>query len=189
MIRIDDYEIFSKNMSSLKELSKDDSDLENIAYMTESEKEAVDFDKVKTIYTNGIGLSEEVAKSVDALLFDEERLTFIEFKNGKMKTQKAAVKSKVRDSLLMFCDIVKTNISETREYLDLVLVYNITKNPLPNQLLKGSPQDSPSRDQIAKHFLGRAGKELIRFDIEDFQNLYFREVHTYSQDEFDKFIM
>ena len=105
MIDWKNYKIFSDNLSNLKEISKDDSDKENIDYMTDSLKEAVNFDAVKTEYTNGLNLSEENATSVDGIFEMSNHLIFIEFKNGNMKNQKRSVKDKIHDSLLIFCDI------------------------------------------------------------------------------------
>lgn len=50
--------------------------------------DVVSFDAVKTQYTNALGLSEENAKSVDALMTTPDCLVLVEFKNGKMKTEK-----------------------------------------------------------------------------------------------------
>lgn len=182
------YKIFLDNISSLKEISKDNSDEEDIHYMTESAKEAVNFDAVKTIYTNALNLSEENAASVDGLFEVSEHLVFIEFKNGDMKNQKRKVKDKIYNSLLMFCDITKKHISDTREWLEFILVYNINKNPLPNQIKKSQVQESPSRTNIAKHFSGKANEEFIRFGLEKFKVLYFSDVHTYSEVEFKEYL-
>ena len=125
MIDWKNYKIFSDNLSNLKEISKDDSDKENIDYMTDSLKEAVNFDAVKTEYTNGLNLSEENATSVDGIFEMSNHLIFIEFKNGNMKNQKRSVKDKIRDSLLIFCDITGKQVKDTREWLEFILVYNL----------------------------------------------------------------
>lgn len=184
------YRIFGDNISNLKEISKDDSDIENIEYMTDSLKEAVNFDKVKTIYTNELKLSEENASSVDGIFEVSDRLIFIEFKNGNMKNQKRSVKDKIRDSLLIFCDITEKQVKDTREELEFILVYNIEKNPIPNQLINKEieVQESMSRVNIAKYFTGKAKKEFIRFDLEKFKKLYFYDVHTYSKEEFEEYL-
>lgn len=188
MINLDEYDIFQTNKSTLQELSKDDSDINNIQYMTDSQTSVIDFDKVKTEYANLLGISEETADSVDALHCFQEEICFIEFKNGNMKNEKKKVKDKIRDSLLIFCDITKKDISYTRENLSFILVYNIQKNPLPNQLKKFSTQEAPSRDFIARHFMNLAQQEYIRFDLERFNKLYFNQVHTYSNKEFDNYL-
>ncbi len=190
MINFDDFEIFRENLSTLRKLSMDDSDALGIQYMTDSEMEAVDFDAVKTEYMNQLGLSEENAASIDAIVdhMGNRNIIFIEFKNGNMKNEKRKVKDKIRDSLLIFNDITGKNITYSRQWIDFILVYNLEKNPVPNQLTKRSVQDSASRYEIAKYFLGKGNKELIRFDLERFEKLYFRSVHTYSKKEFEIFL-
>lgn len=188
MINWKKYKIFSDNISTLKEISKDDSKKDDIHYMTESLKEAVNFDDVKTVYTNGLQLSEETAASVDGIFEAGDRLVFVEFKNGDMGNQKRKVKDKIRDSLLLFCDVTGKQIADTREWMEFVLVYNINKNPIPNQLARERVQESQSRVDIAKYFTAKAQKEFIRFDLEKFKTLYFKEVHTYSEDEFKEYL-
>ena len=126
------YDVFSDYKSTLKECSKDNSDPKNVKFMTESQLEVINFDGIKTKYTNDIALSEICAASVDALLQMDEDLAFVEFKNGKV--DKRNVKDKARDSLLMLCDLMKRTISYTREHLDFIVVYNEERNPQPNQL-------------------------------------------------------
>ena len=159
------YDVFSDYKSTLKECSKDNSDPKNVKFMTESQLEVINFDGIKTKYTNDLALSEICAASVDALLQMDEDLAFVEFKNGKV--DKRNVKDKARDSLLMLCDLMKRTISYTREQAVL---------------------DSPSRTAIGKYFLSKGNEELIRFDLERYEHLYFREVHTYTKAEFDKYI-
>lgn len=43
LIQFDDYLILKNNMSTLKETSIDDHDKANIVYMTDSDREAVNF--------------------------------------------------------------------------------------------------------------------------------------------------
>ena len=58
MIKLELYPILLDNRESLRETSKDDSDPNDIQYMTSSETEVVNFDLVKRHYVNGFGLSE-----------------------------------------------------------------------------------------------------------------------------------
>lgn len=185
MIKLDDYDIFRANRKSLKELSKDDSDNRNVQYMTESTITAVDFDKVKRSYVNSLGISEDNAASVDGISYTTEAIAFIEFKNGSVNNRN--VKDKVRDSLLIFCDITKKDIEYTRQNAEFVLVYNEAKNPLPNQYTKGVVQSAPSRTYISKRFAQMGKQEFILFDLERYKNLYFRDVHTYSKEEFEDY--
>lgn len=90
-------------------------------------------------------------------------------------------KRKIPESLLILCDILHCNIADTRENYNLILVYNESKNPLPNQTKR-------SNISIAKHVCGKAHTELIRFDLEKYKRIYFNNVHTYTEKEFDDFL-
>ena len=79
-------------------------------------------------------------------------------------------------------------ISLTPIMITDIVVYNEEKNPLPNQFKKQAVSDAPSRIAIGKYFLSKGNEELIRFDLERYKHLYFREVHTYTKAEFDKYI-
>lgn len=186
MINLMEYDIFQNNVDSLKVLSLDDSDPIDVKYMTESDIMAVDFDKVKRKYTNQLGLSEESAASADALLPSDHGAVFVEFKNGKVNNRN--VKDKIRDSILILCDILNKTISYTREHIDFIVVYNQQKNPLPNQMKKQKIQESVSREEIGKFFSQKANQEFILFDLEKYKGMYFRDVHTYSKQEFEKYL-
>lgn len=173
--------------STLKETSKDASDGANIEYMTESGREVINFDTVKTAYINSLGLSLEAACSVDALLFKEQNsadgsgvskdIFFIEFKNGKIEPQvKRNIANKVRDSLLIYNDIEKLSIEDMRKQAVFILVYNAAKN-----------RDN-SRSTIAQAVMGRANQELIRFNLDRFKGLYFKDVRTYTESRFQSFL-
>lgn len=79
MININYFKIFQNNTSSMKQTSKDDA---NNEYMTECNKEVVNFDKVVKNYCKNICVSP--VDSNDALIVSEngQTATFIEFKNG-----------------------------------------------------------------------------------------------------------
>ena len=186
MINVDLYPILNDNIESLKKTSKDDSDTNNIQYMTTSEIAVVNFDLVKRSYVNGFGLSEEVATSVDAIVPMKDGILFVEFKNGKVNNRD--IKDKARDSLLIFLEIIGKNITFSRSNIDFVVVYNIEKNPLPNQITKGKLQESPSRIAIAGSLMKKAKEEFILFDLERYKKLYFRNIHTYSKEEFEEYL-
>lgn len=180
MIDVMDHEIFACNISTLKEMSKDDS--QKIAvYMTESEIKAVNFDMVKRMYANLLGISEECAQSVDTFAVLGDSYVLIEFKNGDMKNEKSKVKTKILHSLLILCDILKCDITEIRSEFDFILVYNEQKNRDHNRTRS-------SASEISSHVCGLAREELVRFDLEKFRKLYFRNVHTYTEKEFDEYL-
>lgn len=176
-MKIEDYPISRSHTDTLKEMSKDTS-TEPAQYMTESTTEAVNFDKVKRAYVNRLGLSEKAAKSCDALAFLSGGPTFIEFKNGKVSP--GEIKNKIRDSLLIYGGITGQSITETRQIMEFVLVYNPEKN------IDKSHQTS--RETIAELVTNKAKTELRRFDLEDYRTLYIRNVHTYTPEEFENYL-
>ena len=177
MIDLQRYLLFRENIATLKNLSKDDHDKQNIEYMTESSIEAVDFDIVKRKYVNALQLSEEVAKSNDALLKMKNDFIFIEFKNGKVNP--GEIKQKITDSLLILCDITGITIKETREELDFMLVINEKKN---------IGRIEAAKRKIGNHYLSKARKTLILFGLEKYETLYFKSVYTCTEVEFDRFL-
>ena len=186
MINLELYPILLDNRKSLRETSKDDSDPNDIQYMTSSETEVVNFDLVKRRYVNGFGLSEDAITSVDAIVPLEDRILFVEFKNGQVNNRN--IKDKARDSLLVFLEIIGENIAFSRSNIDFIVVYNLEKNPLPRQVQRGQLQETPARVSIADHVMGKARKEFIRFDLERYERLYYRNIHTYSKEKFEEYL-
>ena len=185
MIEINSYGIFKDNYATLKRTSRDDGSGEWI-YMTESDLQVVNFDKVMKKYCADVGIS--LPCSNDALCENNgnERLTFIEFKNGKIKSYE--LDQKIYDSLLVFTDIINEGISFTREEMDYILVYNEEKNPPDNteDRDKNHINDSESRCDIARILSEKGGKEFIRFGLNKFKGYSFKDVHTYTKNEFDE---
>lgn len=93
------------------------------------------------------------------------------------------VYNKIYDSLLIFNDIVDKNISFCRENVNFILVYNESKNP--SERGKEHKEDS-SKARIGKYFASKANKKYVRFDLERFQKIYFQEVYTYTEKEFER---
>ena len=90
--------------------------------MSESELKVISFDKVTKRYCEDKG-KKVVPKSVDSLIYEDKKSIFIEFKNGVLDDEDDII-NKIKDSLLIYYDIVETRISETRYSLDFILVYN-----------------------------------------------------------------
>lgn len=156
-------------------------DKTNHEYMTRSKKRALDFDQIKTGYTQEYKMSESGITSVDALICDDEtdvkrsNTCFVEFKNGDFKS--ADVMEKAKDSLLIFCDLVKCTVSDTRSKSTFVLVCNPDKK---------KPQ--PSREEIHRHSAKRAGHRYASFTLTPLF-LFFSDVLTLTQHEFDDFLI
>ncbi len=177
---------FKDTLSTLKEMSYDS---EEKVSMTDSNIQGYNFDLVKRYYTNSLHLSEEVAKSVDTIYYCEKNNSyiFIEFKNGNMKNEKANVRQKVRDSLLMFCDMIHQNISFTRTNVDLILVYNKKKNKKKsnNAISANSQNNDYGREELINHLFDLSNEHEILFGLQIFKTLYFRDVFTYNEEEFN----
>lgn len=187
MTNANEIEIFNRNISTFKSTSQDDND-GNIFYMTESTIAVINFDNVKNDYIRGMQLS-NIPCSNDALYIGtEETLTFVEFKNGIMKREKIYdVYYKIYDSLLILGDILNKSISYYREHLNFILVYNEEKNPDCKDIGTSEVQEAPSKIAIGRYFIERkAKKKFIRFGLDRFEKIYFKEVFTYNEIEFEK---
>ena len=180
--KYEDIEIFKNNISSLKDTSRD-SDSEVPGYMTDSEIQVINFDKVKESYIRKMNLTNTPCSNDALYIGKDKRIFFIEFKNGVMKNQKIYnVYNKIYDSLLIFNDIVGENISFCRKHLYFILVYNEGKNSC--EKYSGWQQDS-SKAVISKYVHDKAKKKFVRFGLDRFEKIYFKKVFTYTESEFE----
>lgn len=176
--------IFKKNMSTFKETSYD-KDGEEPGYMTDSQIQVINFDKVKDGYIKNLALSNTPCSN-DALYFGKDnKIFFVEFKNGVLDERPRRnfnLCKKIYDSLLIFNDIVNKNISFCRENLYFILVYNESKNR--REACK-TEQEESSKAIISKKIHKKAKKKFVRFGLDRFEKLYFKEVFTYTESEFE----
>ena len=179
----DKIKIFEDNYTTFEEASRDKHN-KDLGYMTDSEVQVIDFDKVKDSYIKDMGLSYRPC-STDALYFGkDDKIYFVEFKNGVMnKAEVFHVYNKIYDSLLMFNDIIKENVSFCRDNVIFILVYNESKNSCREDSVK---KEDSSKAVIAKYFHAKAKKKYVRFDLDRFKKLYFRDVFTYTEKEFEE---
>lgn len=84
--------------------------------------------------------------------------------------------------ILIFNDIVQKNISFCRENLYFILVYNEEKNSCGKNEVK---QQDSSKIVISKYIHKKAKKKFIRFGLAKFEKIYFKEVFTYTEKEFE----
>ena len=176
--------IFKQNMSTFKETSYD-KDGEEPGYMTDSQIQVINFDKVKDGYIKNLALSNTPCSN-DALYFGKDnKIFFVEFKNGVLDERPRRnfnICKKIYDSLLIFNDIVNKNISFCRENLYFILVYNENKNK--REACK-TEQEESSKAIISKKIHKKAKKKFVRFGLDRFEKLYFKEVFTYTESEFE----
>lgn len=192
LINFNDYPILKNNISTLKEASIDKHDLNDIKYMTCSERQAVNFDDVKRDYVEKLSLS-EVPKSNDALFLSKNnKLIFVEFKNGFMdKPKKFSVRKKIYDSIIILTDILNIGVSRLRDEMEYILVYNESINSDEEESLKKKQylvQHSKAFDFFAKSVSQMANTEYVCYGISIFKNYCFSNVHTYTEAEFEDFL-
>jgi len=194
MTDLNKYKMFTDHLSTLKETSLDDRDGKQ-AYMTQSLRSSVNFDSVKEAYVKNLGLS-EIPKSNDALFDDGHgMLVFVEFKNGFIDWPKQfALRKKIYDSVLIFTDITNRRISDMRNTVNYILVYNESVNQKSScdeelkKKRKTAVQPSSSFDCVAKTIGRYAGEEYICFGLKIFLNYCFKEVHTFTETEFETYL-
>lgn len=165
--------IFQENMDTLHNLSRDTSHNE---YMTDSQLLAVNFDEVKRIYCNRHGMSEEKASSADALLQKGEAAYLIEFKNGDARKKKNEIKEKSNESVMIYCDLTEREISDTRRYLEFILVYNEERTRISPAEMKGLAM---ARISHLPHAI---------MELDKHEGLCYRRIRTMSREEFDRWL-
>ena len=182
-MRLNDYWILNSRrvLSTMREVSVDDSNAAEKEYMTDSNAEVINFDLVKREYMNSLRMSEEGAKSVDGLFqakndsLDDAAIYMIEFKNGNIENRD--IERKVRDSVLIFQSITGTQLEDTRKNVTFVLMYNSEKQTLNYRDMRA----------MAKANQGRA--EFCLFGLAHLRGFCFKNVFAYSQQEFEKKIV
>ena len=183
----------SYNTSTLKQTSKDDN---NEEYMTESTIRVINFDSVGgDKYSKNNKLNIQLKTNDVLFLHNDKKYTFIEFKNGKLldKTNKIDIKKlkdielKILNSLFVLGDIEEKSLSSLKEITDYILVYNEEKN---------TPNERNSISEIGNYFINQGNissektkterEEIICFGLEKFKGYCFKNIHTYSKEEFEE---
>ena len=192
MVDLNQITIFKDHVDTLQKTSLNDD--QNI-YMTASQKSVVNFDAVKTKYAKQLSLSDWPA-SIDALIQVGQNVYFIEFKDGNLKKEVYALRRKIYESLLLYCDITKEQISDTRTYMTYILVYNKAVNNSCTEntdatnnsvsLDSDEVQDTPSLDKLMVEMGALSNQPNTEtFGLRAaFKGLYFREVLVYDKEEF-----
>ncbi len=173
------------NTSTLKQTSKDHNNKE---YMTECESiKVIDFDGFGTKYFGKKMKKLNIKlKTNDALFLKENgKYTFIEFKNinfqidrnNRINIEKLKeLEEKILGSIFILLDITKMNFNEIIENVDYILVYNKEKNSSFVDI--GNLIYNQSKDN--------QNDGTIDFGLEKFKGYCFKDIHTYSKEEFEK---
>ncbi len=179
----DIYNSLIAHKKTLEETSLDDSKIPHV-YMTNSQHEVIDFDLFKEEYARTRGIDDPC--SCDAILLDKNNeLNFIEFKNlaSIRNFNKAEIKEKVYCSLLIFSDKVSHTISKFASHINFICVYN---KEIDNKKTKKNVQTSASSVAITTAVSSYAETPIIRFGFESLKEFCFKEVYTFTQDEFEE---
>ena len=143
--------------------------------MTNSDLQVIDFDCLKDKYIGKIEFNGLGVKSNDALFIKGKNYVFIEFKNGEMKNIKEfELHKKIYDSVLIFCDIFDKTLKDTRKELDYILVANFSNS---------ERNDKKLLDNLLKTV---KIEERLRAGLRNFKDYCFKNVHTYSKEEFEE---
>lgn len=171
MIDSNIYKNYSDCIVDLKYTSKDKT---NDEFMVHSNLRVYNFDKVVKNYCK-IFHPSGVPKSNDSLYyFDEDKIFFIEFKNGNLYKEVYDLHIKLLESLLIFLDIEQENLDFARKNIQYILVYNSKKSSIA---------------KIGQVFKDYAKENYIELGLNKYVNIYLKDIFTYDSDEFkEKFI-
>ena len=175
--------IFFKNCyTPLNESSYDTS---NSQYLTTSTINSINYDKVTQYYCKNHKF-ECTMNSVDAIIKNSNgQLVFIEFKNGDIdKKNIFEIKQKILFSILSFCDITKSDISNFRENNIFILVYNSQKD----MIFLDKENESQSYHRIGLSFMRYANLDYKRFGFNIYRGSCFKEIYTFNEKEFDNYL-
>lgn len=192
-----DQVIFQEHLVTLKETSADfRNGLKTVQYMTESQLQVIDFDAVKNEYSKPLQLR-EVPKSNDALFeADGHVIAFVEFKNGKLdRKDRYEICRKIYDSILILSDLTSLKLSDIRQRMIYILVYNEHANINNANVVSPAVQEKSKKidrslamDGFAREMMRLSKQEYIILGLNKFQNYCFKEVHTYTQKEFEDYL-
>lgn len=175
---------FEKCLKSLTEISYDPTNNAHVVIEDSVQFHCYD-DIVQKVYqaAKGNGKEKEETyednpRSPDMILFEENTVVFVEFKNGKINDKvRDNIKVKaIEGGIIILYKIISKYIKDVT-FLDTVklkksyyLVYNKTKNPVPKD----------SRERIHNHsFTNR-----IRFGLDIYKGTFFYEVGTFTGNGF-----
>ena len=85
--KYEEIKIFKDNLSSFRETSRD-TDGQEAGCMTNSEIQVINFDKVKESYISEMKLPNTPCSNDALYIGKDEKIFFVEFKNGVMKKEK-----------------------------------------------------------------------------------------------------
>ncbi len=163
---IDYLDSYSDVIDSISVMSMDQTEP-----FIESSYKGINFDKVKEEYCKKHNTKD--SQSNDSVFSFNGQDYFVEFKNTK-KLDGKDLRRKIRDSLLIYLDIIDEKLSIARENLGYILVYkkNLEYYKISSKLKK-----------LAKDDASKAGRDVC--DIrKNCTGLYFNDVKFMGPQEF-----
>ena len=161
--------------SCIETLGKTSWDEDNDIYVSSSNLEVYNFDEVKKKYYEDSNLNKgEMIASCDALyIYNDTEIYLIEFRNTALSklaegTKKREVKDKNIDSLFIYQDIVCCGISQTRETLHFILVYDDAKTEIRNKQKE------------------RSGQKIKELDLSKYEGICYKRCLKLSSNMFKK---
>lgn len=181
-------DILKKSTDTLENISCDYSDKNNKQYMTNSQKIAIDFDKVKDNYSTQNGINKP--KSNDALYIAKNDIHyFIEFKNGSYKNlNKFHLQSKTCNSVYILYDIEYSNGSKyINRYIKcsqcIIDMINFSKNYIVYILVYNSVNNLKRQNYNLRFYI------RANFGLNELKKILLKEIYIYDENEFEtKFI-
>ncbi|WP_282929470.1 hypothetical protein [Anaerococcus sp. Marseille-Q7828] len=120
--------------------------------------------------------SNDAIKKIDGMDF------FVEFKN-EASPKKNKIESKIRESMLIYLDIMDVKISYTRENLGYILVYNPSKSNKDTNVVG----QHKNFDIIQGKIKSFAKEKVDKFGlVSNYEDFYFKEVKVLSKEEFTR---
>ena len=160
----------SKYIEPISEISKNgDTPLVN------SKVEAINFDKIKDDYFDE-KCPDYPSTSNDAIIDYDDMDYFVEFKDvASLKNLKKEVYQKIRDSMLIYLDLVDDTLANVKDNLGYILVYNPNKNTDSYNKLKNN----------VKFLAGPFERDGLSLK-QNCQGLYFKNVYCMFAEEFKR---
>lgn len=178
MNEISNYSFLEKNRSNFQKCSKD---ANNNEFMNVPDFPCIDFDNATEDFVRSRNGSVNVSWSADSFVRKKTgEPVLIEFKNGKLRGKESAihnVRDKMINSILILEAILKTDWQKLAKSMEFILVYNVDKNPFD------------PRESIHEHMFNKeSGTQGVRFDLQRYCPVYYRQVRTITEEEFSKLV-
>lgn len=193
-------DFFGSDIKSSEDYRKIFSDIKTTSYddngktpLINSKERCLDFDKIKTVYFKEHGKRHKDLNKLkysdypytkmnefcsnDAVAIFEEMDYFIEFKNKPdLDNKKDRITEKIKDSVLIYLDILDEKLSYTRDNLGYILVYNPSK----------SDKEIDKINAIIKRY---GQKEIDKFGLRaNYEDFYFKRVRIMPKEDFEIFL-